>query len=61
MHQTGEAITVVAAPAAADLHIGFIQHHATGGMKGVQSGRAQIIGKLLNPRFVGNRRMGIGR
>ena len=61
MDHAGEAIAVVAAPATAVVHIRFVQHHATGGMKRIQSSRAEIIGELLNPRFVGDRRMGVGR
>ena len=60
MHQAGEAIAVVATPAAAVGHVALIEHHAAGGMEGMQAGGAQIIGQLLDARFVADRRMRIG-
>ena len=61
VHQAREAVAGRAAHARAVGHVRLVEHHAAGRVEGVQAGRGEVVGELLDARLVRDRRERVGR
>ena len=61
VQEARESVAGLAADAAAVGHVRFVQHHRGGRRKRVVAGGGEIVVKLLDARFVRDRRRRIGR
>ena len=59
--QAREAVAGRAADAAAERRVGLVEHDATRGVEGVPARGGEVVGQLLDPRLVRQRRERIGR
>ena len=56
VHEAREPVAVVAAHAAAVGHVRLVEHDPARRVEGVQPGRGEVVGELLDARLVGHRR-----
>ena len=60
VHEAGEPIARAASDARAERHIRFVQHHAARGVERVVARCREVVGQLLDPRLVRQRRERVG-
>src|SRR3954447_6250897 len=60
-HETGEAITGIAANAAALVGVLFVEHDSDRYVEGLKARTCKVVRQLLDPRLMGDGRPWIGR
>ena len=59
VQRAGEPVAEAAADAAAVGQVALVEHHPAGGVERVVAARRQVVGELLDPGLVGERREGV--